>query len=142
MPSRSRVNERRVLIVVGDGVDAARLRDAVGDDAGDVEVRLLLPLPKTAAAERRRSRAAAERRLRTCLAALDALGVGASGNVRPSEPLEAIEETLREFAADEIVIASPPSARSRRAAASLADRIVDRFRLPVAYFAPRQPQAV
>jgi hypothetical protein len=48
----------------------------------------------------------ARARLASTLSALEALGIGATGRLGPADPLQAADDGLREFAADEVVFAT------------------------------------
>jgi GABA permease len=75
--------------------------------------------------------AAAQQRLDGCLARLAEAGVQAEGYVGDADPLRAIEDALRAWPADEIVVGTHPEARSNWLAHNLVRRARVRFRLPV-----------
>ena len=77
------------------------------------------------------ARRAADLRLTRCLERLAALGVDATGRIGDADPLLAIEDELRTFPADEILISTHPRGRSGWLARNLVDRACDRFGLPV-----------
>jgi hypothetical protein len=77
------------------------------------------------------ARRAARRRLARCLERLAQVGIEATGRVGDADPLLAIEDELRTFAADEIVISTHPPERSRWLARNLVDRACERFDLPI-----------
>ena len=58
------------------------------------------------------ARATAQARLEATLQRLAAAGIEARGDVGDADPLQAIEDALRTFAADEIVISTHPEGRS------------------------------
>ena len=57
------------------------------------------------------ARAKAERRLGESLAALASAGVEARGEVGDADPVQAMDDALRTFGADEIVISTHPPGR-------------------------------
>jgi hypothetical protein len=140
MASELPARERNVLVVINEPVNGRDLRAAIGDDSVEARVHLVAPAfePRIG---RGRAAAAAQRRLRRCLAELGRVGVGATGAVGDPEALKAIEDSLREFPADEIVIASNPGRLGRRLGENFPERAVDRFRLPVAHLALGGPAA-
>ncbi len=75
------------------------------------------------------ARRLAEERVAAFVELLEQGGVHAEGRVGDADPLQAIADALRTFAADEIVIAAWPE-RSTRLADELAARVRDRFALP------------
>jgi hypothetical protein len=93
--------------------------------AGVERARSALALRQDAARE------AAEVRLRTCLQQLADEGVDANGHVGDSDPLLALEDALRLFPADGIVIATHPEQRSNWLACHLVARARERFWQPV-----------
>lgn len=76
------------------------------------------------ASDDREARRGAEERLAHCLACLGAKGIDAVGAIGDANPLLALEDALKIFPADEIVIVTHPEGRSNW----LAHRIVERAR--------------
>ena len=76
-------------------------------------------------------RRVAERRLAACLDALRDGGIAAEGIVGDAEPLVAIEDALRVFPADEIVIATRPEPSSGWLERRVVQRAAQRFWHPV-----------
>ena len=74
----------------------------------------------------------AEARLSLALAYLDRRGVHANGEIGDSDPLLAIEDALRGFTADEIVISTYPPGRSNWLERNLPER-AQRFGLPIVH---------
>ena len=58
------------------------------------------------------ARAAASERLEASLAAMRGAGIEARGEIGDGDPLQAIEDALRTFAPDELVISTHPEGRS------------------------------
>jgi hypothetical protein len=77
--------------------------------------------------------AAADARLKVALEYLERLGVHADGEIGDSDPLLAIEDALRSFAADEIVISTYPPGRSNWLERNLPKR-AQRFDVPIVHF--------
>jgi hypothetical protein len=76
------------------------------------EILLLAPATNTAVAhwlsDLRRARFDAQRRLTLSLATLATADVDARGSVGDSDPVQAVEDTLRTFGAQEVVFVTPP----------------------------------
>jgi hypothetical protein len=72
-------------------------------------------------------------RLGTSLAALAAYGLEAEGMVGDAQPLLAIEDALRAFPADRILVLTHPPERSRWLERRLIERTRARFDLPVSH---------
>ena len=70
----------------------------------------------------RRARREAEQRLEVCLQSLRATGLVANSRVGDADPLLAIEDALRIFPANEILIATHPEGRSNWLARNIVGR--------------------
>ena len=140
---------RRVLLVASDELDAQTAREGVEVQAMPVtEVLVVIPAPGGVHELRKpdeRERRAAEERLAGILAALRAAGVDAEGLVGDTDPLDAIDDALRLFPADEIVLATRPSTSAARRARRIVRRARLRFRQPLRHvvvgYAPSEASA-
>ncbi|MGH2972378.1 MAG: hypothetical protein ACRDNM_02110 [Gaiellaceae bacterium] len=79
------------------------------------------------------ARADAEERLNQSVASLAAAGFTVRGEVGDSEPLTAIEDAMRTFGADEIVISTHPEGRSHWLEQDLVGKAQERFALPITH---------
>ena len=129
----------RVLVVANETVGGRalqeRIREAVAGRNAEVFVvtpALNSPLRHWVSDEDG-ARAAAQRRLDASLATLDAEGIAARGNVGDAEPLVAIEDALRTFGGDEIIISTHPAGRSNWLEQGLVEAARDRFPVPVTH---------
>jgi hypothetical protein len=101
---------RRVLVVATAETTPATV-ERIAEIAGDADdVRLVIPLPskrldRWLSAEDP-ARAEAERQLAHAAGALTAAGLPVSGSIGDSDLLQAAEDELRTFAADEVVVVS------------------------------------
>ena len=77
------------------------------------------------------ARAAAQERLDSSLGKLREEGIEASGEVGDGDPLQAIEDALRTFGADQIVISTHPEGRSNWLERGLVTQARERFAVPV-----------
>jgi len=76
----------------------------------------------------------ARRRLDRSLAAMRAAGLNASGQVGDHhDPNAAIEDALREFAADEVIISTHPPERSKWLEQGVVDRAEEDLPVPVTH---------
>jgi hypothetical protein len=135
--ARSDHLHRRLLLVAIEPVDrpdeVEAVRAAAGAAAGaQPEVLVLAPALNTPlahwASDVGRSRLDAQRKLVLTVGALAAAEVEARGAVGDSDPLQAVEDTLREFAADEVLVAFPVGEDEGRA---LVKELRRRLELPV-----------
>jgi hypothetical protein len=137
--STTRSTPRRVLVVANETVASdilhAAVRAQVHEEA-DGQVLVVAPalnsrlrhwLSDDAAARR-----AAELRLDRCLRRLEAAGIRAEGLVGDADPVQAIDDVLRVFPADSLVVATHPDGRSNWLARDLVGRAA-RFGLPIAH---------
>ena len=79
------------------------------------------------------ARAAAQERLDASLARLAQAGVQARGEVGDGDPLQAMEDALRTFGADEIVISTHPEGRSNWLESGVVERARERFAVPLTH---------
>jgi hypothetical protein len=79
------------------------------------------------------ARAAAQERVHASVAALGELGLAARGEVGDAEPLQAIEDAMRTFGADEVVISTHPAGRSNWLEHGLVEEARRRFDLPITH---------
>ncbi len=77
------------------------------------------------------ARAAAQERLDASLEGLRALGIDASGEVGDANPLQAMEDALRTFGADEIIISTHPEGRSNWLERGVVEHARERFTVPI-----------
>ena len=109
---------RRVLVVANETVGGRELLEALVRKADGVREEILVVCPalnsrtRTWASDEDGARAAAQARLDASLARLRAVGVEARGEVGDGDPLQAIEDAVRTFGPDEIVISTHPEGRS------------------------------
>jgi hypothetical protein len=79
------------------------------------------------------ARAAAQQRLERSIERLAALGITARGQVGDGEPLQAIEDAMRTFGADEIVISTHPEGRSHWLEKGVVSGARERFAVPITH---------
>ena len=77
------------------------------------------------------ARAAAEERLGRSVAALEQLGFAAAGEVGDADPVQAIEDALRTFGPDVIIISTHPEGRSNWLERGVVSTARERFAVPI-----------
>lgn len=77
--------------------------------------------------------ALARQRLQASLDGLERLGVSADGEIGDSDPNLALEDALRQFPADEVVISTHPPQRSRWLERGVVERAREKLELPVTH---------
>ncbi len=132
-------DERRILVIANETVGGAELLSILRSKAEGVNEQVLVVCPalnsqvRTWASDEDGARAAAQQRLDASLAQLRTLGVQAHGEVGDGDPLQAIEDALRTFGADEIVISTHPVGRSNWLEQDIVGNARERFGVPITH---------
>ncbi len=79
------------------------------------------------------ARDAAQRRLDASLARLASAGIGARGEIGDGDPLQAVEDTLHVFPADEVIVSTHPPGRSNWLEGGVVDALRARIDVPVSH---------
>ena len=130
---------RRILVVANETVAGHELRDLIGRKAegGAEDVLLVCPALnsklRTWTSDEDGARAAAQSRLVMSLEHLSLLGVHARGEIGDGDPLQALEDALREFPADEIVVSTHPPGRSHWLETGVVENARMRYDVPVTH---------
>ncbi len=131
--------ERRILVIANETVGGATLRDRIRERSEGVRAEVLVVAPalntpiRHWASDEDGARAVAESRLQESLSLLRSGGVSARGEVGDSEPLQAIEDALRTFGADEIIISTHPEGRSQWLERGVVSAARERFAVPITH---------
>ena len=131
--------ERRILVVANETVGGEELFDVISRRAAEVEERVLVVCPalnsavKTWVSDEDGARQAAQARLDATLARLAAAGVDARGEVGDSDPLQSIDDAMRTFGADEILISTHPEGRSHWLERGIVEATRERYDVPVSH---------
>lgn len=130
---------QRILVVANETATGAMLREAITGRSGNARPQILVVAPALTGrlhlwlSDLDGARRAAEQRLVACIEGLEAIGIEAEGIVGDADPLLAIWDALRVFAADEIVIVTHPEGRSHWLARNVVARVRAIFALPVVH---------
>ncbi len=130
-------DERRVLVVANETVGGGELMSAIGELAlaGRTQFYVVCPALnsrlKTWTSDEDGAREAAQQRLDATLARLAGVGVEALGTVGDLDPLVAIEDAVRTFHPDEIVISTHPPGRSNWLERGVVPAVEERYDVPV-----------
>jgi hypothetical protein len=131
--------ERRILVVANETVGGHTLRSMILEKSLDVREEILVVTPalnsplKTWVSDEDQARAAAQERLDASLAKLAEAGVQAHGEVGDGDPLQAMEDALRTFGADEIIISTHPEGRSNWLERGIVTKARERFAVPITH---------
>jgi len=139
----------RVLVVANETLPAPALHDEIARRAEHGKVEVLVVAPVLAGPvhhwtnEEDKERSHARERLDSTCAALAGLPVSATGELGSDDPLRAIEDALRTFGADEIIISTHPAERSNWRERDVVERAKEYYDLPVTHVVvERQPEVV
>ena len=132
-------DERRVLVVANETVGGSELMSAISELAlsGKTEFYVVSPALnsrlKTWTSDEDPARAQAQKRLDATLAHLSSVGIDARGEVGDVDPLVAIEDGVRLFHPDEIVVSTHPAGRSNWLERGVVASVRERFDVPVTH---------
>jgi hypothetical protein len=133
------VDAKHVLVVANETVAGRRLHEEVRRATRDQPSRVLVISPalnsplRHFVSDEGPARKAAQERLDRSLAALRRSGIEATGVVGDADPLQAIEDALRTFGADEIIVSTHPEGRSNWLEKGVVSGAQRRFDVPVTH---------
>jgi hypothetical protein len=136
---RGRENERRILVIANETVGGGPLREEIRRRSEGYDEKVLVISPalnsplRHWASDEDGARVQAQARLDTSLTRLREAGVDAKGEVGDAEPLQAMEDALRLFGADEIIISTHPEGRSHWLERGIVDSARERFVVPITH---------
>jgi hypothetical protein len=136
---RSAPGERRILVIANETVGGETLREEIRRraEAYDELVRVICPTllsrVRFLASDEDAARAQAQERLDHSLSRLREIGVNCDGEVGEADPLQAIEDQLRTFGADEIIISTHPEGRSLWLERGIVRGARERFDVPITH---------
>jgi hypothetical protein len=137
---RSRADSgHRVLVVANETLSGAALRDEIEHRTVGEETELFVVCPALNSKIRHwtsdddRARAAAHGRLQQMLDALDREGFNVQGDIGEADPIQAMEDALRVFGADEVIVSTHPPGRSNWLERDVVQRARERFDVPVTH---------
>lgn len=131
--------DRRVLVLASETVADDQLAEEIerATRGYDAEVLVVCPTPVSHVrhwtSDLDGARKQAQGELDSSLSRLRASGIPAHGEIGDEDPLQAIEDALRTFGADEIIVVTPSDQPANRPGHSLATAARERFALPVTH---------
>jgi len=138
-PRPSGENERRILVIANETVGGTMLREMILSKSAGVHEQVLVVVPalnsplRHWASDEDNARASAADRLEQSLQWLREAGVEAAGEVGDGDPLQAMEDALRTFGADEIVISTHPEGKSHWLERGVVQKARERFAVPITH---------
>jgi len=133
------VRRKRILVVANETVSGEALRETIERLAYgyDAEVLVVCPALNTRfkhwLSDVDDAITAATGRLEASLAALAELGISAQGRVGDSDPVQAIEDALQTFPADDIIVSTHPHGRSNWLEKGVVERAREHFDQPITH---------
>jgi hypothetical protein len=130
---------RRILVVANETLSGAALRDEIERHAGgeSTEVFVVCPALNTKlkhwTSDDDAARAQAHARLQAMLDALERDGLTATGDIGDGDPVQAIEDGLRIFGADEVIVSTHPPGRSNWLERDVVRRARERLDVPITH---------
>lgn len=131
--------EHRVLVVANETVGGEELLSAISTLALSRRTHFRVVCPalnsrvKTYTSDEDPARGAAQERLDAVLARLASVGIEAHGEVGDGDPLVAVDDAVRTFTPNEIVISTHPPGRSNWLERGVVDSVRARYDVPVTH---------
>ena len=131
--------ERRILVIANETVAGETLHSMIREKGEGYRTNVLVVAPAQPsplqhyASDDDPGRRAARKRLDASLAKLREAGFSAEGEVGEPDPLQAIEDALRTFGPDEIVISTHPEGRSHWLERGVVEHARERFAVPITH---------
>jgi GABA permease len=138
-PAPSPPDEHRILVVANETVGGPELLAQIRENAGDRKAKVLVVSPalnsalKTWTNDEDGARAAAQSRLDASVTSMRSAGLDVRGEIGDADPVQAIEDALRTFQPDELVISTHPEGRSQWLERGVVQRAGERFALPLTH---------
>jgi hypothetical protein len=138
-PAPSPAGEQRILVVANETVGGPELLSEIRARAGGRRVSVLVVCPALNSPLRHwvsdedDARAAAQERLDTSLESMRSTGLDASGEIGDGDPMQAIEDAMRTFQPDELIISTHPLGRSHWLERGVVEKAGERFQIPLTH---------
>ena len=139
VPALGGPDQRRVLVVANETVQGEELLSTISTLALVERTQFLVVCPalnsrlKTFTSDEDPARAAARARLDVTLARLASVGIEASGEVGDGDPLVAVDDAMRTFGPNEIVISTHPPGKSNWLERGIVESVRARYDVPVTH---------
>ena len=136
---RGASDERRILVVANETVGGRVLREEIEQRAAEYREHVLVVAPalntplRHWVSDEDEAREAARRRLEQTVARLREEGINARGEVGDADPLQAIEDAVRMFGPDEVIISTHPEGRSNWLERGVVTGARERFAVPITH---------
>jgi hypothetical protein len=138
-PAPHTPDEHRILVVANETVGGQELLSEVRGRAEGRRSRILVVCPalnsplRHWASDEDQARAKAQARLDASLGAMRAAGLQVEGEIGDGDPMQAIEDAVRTFQPDELVISTHPEGRSHWLERGVVEKAHERFAVPITH---------
>jgi hypothetical protein len=138
-PAPSPPDEHRILVVANETVGGAALLSEIRDRSEGRLARVLVVSPALNSplrywvSDEDDARAAAQSRLDESLTSMRAAGLEAAGEIGDGDPIQAIEDAVRTFQPDELIVSTHPAGRSHWLERGVVEKARERFDLPLTH---------
>jgi GABA permease len=132
-------DEHLILVIANETVGGEALRERIAQEGQGKRTQVLVVSPalntplRHWASDEDPAREQAQQRLERSLSQLESEGVQARGEIGDGDPLQAIEDALRTFGADEIIISTHPEGRSNWLERGVVTNARERFAVPITH---------
>jgi hypothetical protein len=137
---RPRGDRRRIVVVANETLTGQALRREIAHRmrGQEAEVRVVCPALNLSkikhwVSDEDEARRQAQQRLDAVVARLEREGIQVHGDIGDADPVQAMEDALRLFPADEAIISTHPPGRSNWLERDVVQRARDRFPLPISH---------
>jgi GABA permease len=138
-PAPSPAGEHRILVVANETVGGPELLSEIRNRSLGRAVSVLVVCPALNSPLRHwvsdedDAREAAQSRLDSSLEAMRSAGLSADGEIGDGDPVQAIEDALRTFQPDELILSTHPPGRSHWLERGVVEKARERFDLPLTH---------
>ena len=138
-PATRSAEPTHVLVVANETVGGPELLSEIHGRSEGRAARVLVVCPALNSPLRHwvsdedEARASAQARLDESLASMRAAGLDAAGEIGDGDPIQAIEDAVRTFQPDELIISTHPAGRSHWLERGVVEKARERFELPVTH---------
>jgi GABA permease len=139
VPAASPAGEYRILVVANETVGGPELLSEIRERSQGHAAKVLVVCPALNSPLRHwvsdedDARAKAQARLDESLASMRAAGLDATGEIGDGDPIQAIEDALRTFRPDELIVSTHPVGRSHWLERGVVEKARERFDLPLTH---------
>jgi nucleotide-binding universal stress UspA family protein len=132
-------DDHRILVIANETVGGEALRERIEERGEGKRTQVLVVCPalntplRHWASDEDPARAQARERLQRSLERLEQAGIPARGEIGDGDPLQAMEDGLRTFGADEIIISTHPEGRSHWLERGIVTSARERFAVPITH---------